>query len=135
MKRGRIIVAAIAVSAVVVLIWKNHRESDDESAADVFDKVVSEHIRISTPDGSQVTTPKETSGPWSRVAEWTINSNEPFANYKLWIVERMKMYRTINQSETHILLRRSFEAEIYDLEIRSQEDGKELQVRFTVSPW
>jgi len=134
MTSRRFIVAAIAIGAVVGVVWRANQNFDD-AASDVFERVVSEHVRYSTPGGSQATTPKYIPIRWGRAAEWSVKNDEQFSTYKLWIEKRVPMYKIIKQSETHIMLRRTFEAEIYDLEVRYVESGDELQVRFTVTPW
>ncbi|QDT19898.1 hypothetical protein [Gimesia chilikensis] len=100
-----------------------------------FNQLLIQNYELLLPDGAEATVPLVTKTDWSRTAEWTINTNQSWQEYRIWLNNQVGgTYRVLSETEREISLRKTYHSEIYDIKLSVEEDGN-IHVVYSLSLW
>ncbi len=126
--------AILFVIAIAVVMWLTFPRPSDPSP---FKKATDQHLHLTLPPDGTATEPRINRTDWEITAEWRIETNMKWEEYKIWAAKQLgSSYDTaIMESEFQITFRRTDHSETHLLRFGVDEAARQIHVRFSTSPW
>ncbi|WP_291179587.1 hypothetical protein [Gimesia sp.] len=82
------------------------------------------------------TIPELTHSEWHSTAEWTIQTDQTWKEYRAWLLNQIGgTFRILSETKYQIKLRKTFHSEIHDIKLIADETDEMIHVIYRVSLW
>ncbi|MFH1304539.1 MAG: hypothetical protein ABIK07_26100 [Planctomycetota bacterium] len=123
------IVSVLMLSLLFYLIIT--KESPDK-----FSKLLTQDFELLLPAGVKATEPQITKTDWSSTAEWTIDTDLSWKEYRTWLGKQIGgTYRVLSEGDGKVILRKTYHSEIHDIQLTAAEVEGKIHVVYRLSLW
>ncbi len=101
-----------------------------------FDKLLTQNYELLLPADVKATVPQITKKEWSRTAEWSIDTDQSWQEYRTWLGKQIGgTYRVLSEADGQVFLRKTYHSEIHDIQLTADEVEGKIHVVFRLSLW
>ncbi|MEQ8638874.1 hypothetical protein [Gimesia maris] len=101
-----------------------------------FRKALNQTYEIVLAPEANATIPEVTHTEWRRTAEWTIQTDHTWKEYRAGLLKQIGgTYRILSEAKHQIKLRKTFHSEIHDIKLSTDEAEGKIHVIYSVSLW